>query len=292
MQILDSIEPLQTEIARWKSQGHKIGFVPTMGDLHEGHLSLIRLAREKADRLVVSVFVNPLQFGPDEDFARYPRQLGTDAGLLENAQADLLFAPGADEMYPDGEQAVRQVSAGELGNILCGVSRSGHFDGVATAVNRLFEVVQPDLAAFGQKDYQQLLVIRGLVAEQGLPVDIYSGPICREADGLAMSTRNRYLDEKDRAVAPRLYEELRAAAALLIAGKEGAGKEGAGKEGRAQILRHSIENLAAAGFQLDYFELRRAVDLSVASEKDQELVLLAAAHLGETRLIDNLLFSL
>ena len=287
MQILDSIEPLQTEIARWKSQGSQIGFVPTMGDLHEGHLSLIRLAREKADRLVVSVFVNPLQFGPDEDFARYPRQLETDAGLLENAQADLLFAPGADEMYPDGEQAVRQVSAGELGNILCGVSRSGHFDGVATAVNRLFEVVQPDLAAFGQKDYQQLLVIRGLVAEQGLPVDIYSGPICREADGLAMSTRNRYLDEKDRAVAPRLYEELRAAAALLIARNEGAGKER-----RAQILRHSIENLAAAGFEPDYFELRRAVDLSVASEKDQELVRLTAVQLGETCLIDNLLFSL
>ncbi|MCZ6559614.1 MAG: pantoate--beta-alanine ligase [Gammaproteobacteria bacterium] len=282
MQTLDSVEPLQTVIARWKSQGHKMGLVPTMGDLHEGHLSLVRLAREKADRLVVSVFVNPLQFGPDEDFTRYPRQLESDAALLEKAQVDLLFAPSVDAMYAKGRPAVQQVSAGEIGDILCGLSRPGHFDGVATAVNRLFAVVQPDLAAFGQKDYQQLLVIRRLVAEQGLAIDILGGSIAREADGLAMSTRNRYLDEKARAVAPRLFEELRAAAALIRSGTQE----------HARILQRSIENLTTAGFRPNYFELRRAVDLTVPSKKDRELVLLAAAHLGETRLIDNLLFSL
>ncbi len=288
MHAADTVADLRAQLSELRTRCPRIGFVPTMGNLHQGHLSLIAKARDAgADAIVVSIFVNPLQFGPDEDFSRYPRQLETDAGVLEKAQVDLLFAPGADAMYPEGEYAVHQVSAGEIGNILCGISRPGHFDGVATVVNRLFAMVQPDLAVFGQKDYQQLLVIRRLVAEQSPAIDILGGPICREADGLAMSTRNRYLDARDRAVAPRLFEELEAAAAALKAGKEGAGTDG-----RAQILQRSIENLAAAGFQPDYFELRRACDLSVASEKDQDLVLLAAAHLGETRLIDNLLFSL
>ncbi|MCZ6826811.1 MAG: pantoate--beta-alanine ligase [Gammaproteobacteria bacterium] len=282
MQILDSVEPLQTEIARWKRQGHTVGLVPTMGDLHEGHLSLVRQAREKADRLVVSIFVNPLQFGPGEDFDRYPRRLDEDSGLLEKERVDVLFSPGEDAMYPQGTQAVCQVSTGDLANILCGASRPGHFDGVATAVNRLFELVQPDLAAFGEKDYQQLLVIRRLVAERDLAIDILGGPTCREADGLAMSTRNRYLNAKERAVAPRLFAELQAAASLIKAGGLT----------HTKIVERSTENLAAAGFRPVYFELRRATNLSVPSETDRDLVLLTAAHLGETRLIDNLLFSL
>ncbi len=282
MQILDSVDPLQTEIARWKRQGHTVGLVPTMGDLHEGHLSLVRQAREKADRLVVSLLVNPLQFGPGEDFDRYPRRLDADSSLLEKEQVDILFAPGNDAMYPQGTQAVRQVSAGGLASILCGVNRPGHFDGVATVVKQLFEIVQPDLAVFGQKDYQQLLVIRRLVAGAGLEVDILGGPICREADGLAMSTRNRYLNAKERAVAPQLYAELQAAKALMQAG-------GLTHE---QIVERSIDNLTAAGFRPVYFELRRATNLSVPSEMDRDLVLLTAAYLGETRLIDNLLFSL
>ncbi len=282
MQILDSVDPLQTEIARWKRQGHTVGLVPTMGDLHEGHLSLVRQARDKADRLVVSLFVNPLQFGPGEDFDRYPRRLDADSSLLEKEQVDILFAPGNDAMYPQGTQAVRQVSAGGLASILCGVNRPGHFDGVATVVKQLFEIVQPDLAVFGQKDYQQLLVIRRLVAEAGLEVDILGGPICREADGLAMSTRNRYLNAKERAVAPQLYAELQAAKALMQAG-------GLTHE---QIVERSIDNLTAVGFRPVYFELRRATNLSVPSETDRDLVLLTAAYLGETRLIDNLLFSL
>ncbi|MCZ6827763.1 MAG: pantoate--beta-alanine ligase [Gammaproteobacteria bacterium] len=282
MQIFDSVEPMQTEIALWKSQGHTIGLVPTMGDLHEGHLSLVRQAREKADRLVVSLFVNPLQFVPGEDFDRYPRRLDADSSLLGKEQVDILFAPGNDAMYPQGTQAVRQVSAGGLASILCGVSRPGHFDGVATVVKRLFEIVQPDLAVFGQKDYQQLLVIRRLVAGAGLEVDILGGPTFREADGLAMSTRNRYLNAKERAVAPQLYAELQAAKALMQAG-------GLTHE---QIVERSIDNLTAVGFRPDYFELRRATNLSVPSETDWDLVLLTAAYLGETRLIDNLLFSL
>ncbi|MEE8464526.1 MAG: pantoate--beta-alanine ligase, partial [Gammaproteobacteria bacterium] len=144
MHIIDAVEPLQSKIARWKSQGHTVGLVPTMGDLHEGHLNLVLQARAMADRLVVSIFVNPLQFGPGEDFARYPRKPDDDSGLLEKEHVDVLFTPGEAEMYPQGASAVRQLSAGELANILCGASRPGHFDGVATAVNRLFEIVQPD----------------------------------------------------------------------------------------------------------------------------------------------------
>ncbi|MCZ6499223.1 MAG: pantoate--beta-alanine ligase [Gammaproteobacteria bacterium] len=282
MQILDSVDPLQTEIARWKRQGHTVGLVPTMGDLHEGHLSLVRQAREKADRLVVSLFVNPLQFGPGEDFDRYPRRLDADSSLLGKERVDILFVPGNDAIYPQGTQAVRQVSAGDLASILCGVGRPGHFDGVATVVKRLFEIVQPDLAVFGQKDYQQLLVIRRLVAGAGLEVDILGGPTFREADGLAMSTRNRYLNAKERAVAPQLYAELQAAKALMQAG-------GLTHE---QIVERSIDNLTAVGFRPVYFELRRATNLSVPGETDRDLVLLTAAYLGETRLIDNLLFSL
>ena len=282
MQILDSVEPLQTEIARWKSQGHTVGLVPTMGDLHDGHLSLVGQARDKVDRLVVSIFVNPLQFGPGEDFDHYPRQLDADSGLLEKEHVDVLFAPAKDAMYPQGTGVFRQVFAGDLANILCGASRPGHFDGVATVVNRLFEIVQPDLAVFGQKDYQQLLVVRRLVTEQDLAIDILAGPTCREADGLAMSTRNRYLNAKERAVAPRLHAELQAAATLITAGSLA----------RVQILERAIENLVAAGLRPIYFELRRAADLSAPRKKDLDLALLTAAHLGETRLIDNLLFSL
>ena len=282
MQTYSSVEPLTVQVDRCKDRGLAVGFVPTMGDLHEGHLSLIRLAREKADCLVVSIFVNPLQFGPSEDFDRYPRQLEQDLILLERERVDVAFSPDVETMYPGGREAAETMSAGELGAVLCGAGRPGHFDGVATVVERLFRIVRPDFAVFGQKDYQQLLVIRRLVKERGIPVEIIDGPTCRGPDGLAISSRNRYLSEEERALAPRLFAELQTAGEAVILG---------GQE-TDTLLQQSRAKLTEAGFRLEYLELRRAEDLAVPAPGDRNLVLLAAARLGSTRLIDNLLFSL
>ncbi|MBF0255331.1 MAG: pantoate--beta-alanine ligase, partial [Gammaproteobacteria bacterium] len=195
---LEQTPDLRGQIAQWRSQGQRIGFVPTMGNLHRGHLQLVRQAQERAERVVVSIFVNPLQFGANEDFASYPRTLEEDKALLQAEGVDLLFAPGVELIYPQGQQAHTQVHVPGISELLCGASRPGHFIGVATIVCKLFNLVQPDLALFGEKDFQQLLVIRRMVADLALPVEIIGIPTVREADGLAMSSRNRYLSPAGR----------------------------------------------------------------------------------------------
>lgn len=273
---------LSRRVERWRGAGQRVALVPTMGDLHDGHLGLVEVAKENADRVVVSIFVNPLQFGPSEDFERYPRDLANDQKKLLAVGADALFAPHVNEVYPDGIHAAPAYDTGELGRILCGSSRPGHFDGVATVVGRLFDLVRPDCAVFGKKDYQQLLVVRHLVAVRQDDIEIIGAAILREVDGLAMSSRNRYLDTDQRRTAPALFKLMRQAADAIAADPESAG----------QVLSRSESDLAAAGFEPEYLTLRRASDLAPPAVDDTELILLAAARLGDTRLIDNLLFSL
>lgn len=250
-----------------------------MGNLHDGHLSLVRLAREQAARVVVSVFVNPSQFGPGEDLDAYPRTPGEDRAALEKEGADLLFLPTPEVIYPFGVDAMTRVSVPGLSAVLCGASRPGHFDGVTTVVCRLFNIVQPDIAVFGQKDYQQLLIVQRMVADLHLPVRILAAPIRREADRLAMSSRNRYLVGDDRTRAPAIYGALQRAAEAIAEGRRDyAALEAAGA---AEIM--------AAGMRPDYFAVRRAADLGMPDNTAGRLVLLAAAYCGPARLIDNVL---
>ncbi|RMD70620.1 MAG: pantoate--beta-alanine ligase, partial [Gammaproteobacteria bacterium] len=207
MQTLHTIASLRQQTGGWREKGRQIAFVPTMGNLHRGHMALVERGRQIADRLVVSIFVNPLQFGPGEDYARYPRTLEQDALQLAEAGVDLLFAPSAEEMYPQGKRHTQVVVPG-LSDILCGASRPGHFQGVATVVAKLFNLVQPHVALFGEKDYQQLLIIRHMVRDLGMPVEVMSMPTVREADGLALSSRNSYLTPEERRTAPFLYRTL------------------------------------------------------------------------------------
>jgi pantoate--beta-alanine ligase len=249
-----------------------------MGSLHEGHMSLLTAAREQADRVVASVFVNPLQFGPGEDFERYPRTPEDDSRLLAAAGCDLLFLPGVEEIYPDGRQSATLVSVPSLSGILCGAFRPGHFDGVATVVAKLFGIVQPDLAVFGEKDYQQLAIIRRMTVDLDLPVRIVAAPTVRATDGLAMSSRNRYLSASDRAIAPKIYASLQEATARLAAGERNF----------ALLEERGAAALRQAGMQPDYFAVRDAVSLQPPDPDTREIVVLAAARLGKARLIDNL----
>lgn len=277
MQIVTDIAALRAQIAEWRGGGERIGFVPTMGNLHGGHLQLVDEARSRSDRTVVSIFVNPAQFGPDEDYEDYPRTREADCEALTAHNTDLLFAPGVEALYPDGGGLRTTVAVPELNNILCGVSRPGHFTGVATVVTKLLNLVQPDLAVFGLKDYQQLLVIRRLVRDLHLPVEIVGGAIAREYDGLAMSSRNAYLGDAERGRAPALYQTLRALAQQLEAGANDF--EALVAEGYGQLRQ--------AGLEPDYLEIRRAADLGIATPADTALVIPAAAYLGRARLIDN-----
>ncbi|TYT25167.1 pantoate--beta-alanine ligase [Luteimonas viscosa] len=273
---------LRARVAAWKRDGLRVGFVPTMGNLHDGHFSLVRLARRHADRVVASVFVNPTQFGPNEDYARYPRTPERDAAGLAAAGCDLLWLPAVDTMYPYGaDQAVRMRVPG-ITDVLDGAHRPGHFDGVATVVSRLFNQVQPDVAAFGRKDYQQLAVIRYLVRDLAFPIELLAGETEREADGLAMSSRNQYLDAAQRAVAPEIYRTLQAMRDAVLAGREPAVVE-------AEAMKH----LRRHAFDVDYAVVRRA-DLSDTAGRAVAgpHVALVAARLGGTRLIDNLEFVL
>lgn len=247
-----------------------------MGNLHRGHLELVRRARASADRVVASVFVNPLQFGPNEDFDKYPRTLDQDRSGLERAQADVLFAPSANEIYPRGMNGLSLISVPGISTILCGHFRPGHFDGVATVVNILFNLVQPDVALFGEKDYQQLLVIRRMTADLRLPVEILGVATEREADGLALSSRNQYLSASERSQAPHLHRALVAAAAHLQQGRRD----------YAAIQAEALAQLERQGFKPQYFEIR-TLELGPATPQTREWVLLAAAYLGATRLIDN-----
>lgn len=268
---------LRERLRAWRSLGQRIALVPTMGDLHAGHLALIRKARTLAERSVVSVFVNPTQFVSGEDFERYPRTLEADARLLLEVGVDLLFAPEIGDLYPRGLAGHVRVEVPALDCILCGASRPGHFTGVATVVTKLLNLVAPDVAVFGQKDYQQLVVIRRLVSDLDVPVSIESVATVREADGLALSSRNRYLSTEERAIAPGLYRALRHAAQVL----------GSGDRDYAGVEARGVSQLHALGFRPDYFAVRRKADLMAARQTDTDLVVLAAAWLGDTRLIDN-----
>lgn len=281
MKTVRTIASLRENLQGWRGFGETVALVPTMGNLHAGHMSLVELARTLADRIVVSIFVNPTQFGPGEDFAAYPRTLDQDRRRLTRANVDILFSPPVDEIYPN-QQSGTVVSVPGLSGILCGQFRPGHFDGVASVVTRLFNIVQPDIAVFGQKDYQQLLVIRRLQADLHLPVRIVAAPTAREPDGLALSSRNQYLDAAERERAPGLHAALTACAGAL----------GAGERDFARLEREGEAALVTAGFRPDYFAIRNAADLSPPVAASRNLVVLAAGHLGRARLIDNLLVSL
>lgn len=269
---------IRTAVNDWRRRGQAVAFVPTMGNLHAGHYSLLTLARSRCDHVVASVFVNRTQFGPDEDYARYPRTLDADcAGLAEHG-CDLLFTPEVDTLYPYGVESTVRVHVPDLTDILEGAHRPGHFDGVTTVVCKLLSMVQPDVAVFGRKDYQQWRVIERMCRDMGLPVDILGGPIVRDVDGLALSSRNQYLDATARTVAPRLHESLKLAQTLITQGCE-----------LAAIEQATSTGLTRAGFVVDYVAIRNASDLCAPSDNQRAaLVVLAAARLGNTRLIDNL----
>lgn len=281
MNTLSSVAELCQAIAQARSAGKRIGFVPTMGNLHAGHISLIKTAQQQADYIVASIFVNPLQFGPQEDLDNYPRTLSADQQQLQEAGCDLLFTPTVAEMYPQGQQQQTLVSVPQVSEGLCGASRPGHFVGVATIVCKLFNMVQPDVAVFGQKDFQQLAVIRSMVRDLNIPIQIVGAPTVRAADGLALSSRNGYLSAEQRATAPVVYQCLQSIAEALRAGAKD----------YEQLRQQAQEVLVSAGLRPDYLEIREALSLKPANEDSytQDLVILVAAFLGSTRLIDNLL---
>lgn len=267
-------------IRGWRSQGHTVGFVPTLGNLHAGHYSLVKLARARADRVVASVFVNPTQFGPNEDFERYPRTLAQDQAGLAESGCDLLFSPDVATMYPFGPAGSVSLHVPDITDTLEGAHRPGHFDGVATVVCKLFNLVQPDIALFGQKDFQQLKVIERMVRDLSLPVKVMGAPTLRADDGLALSSRNQYLSEAERAEAVLIYQTLQQMRDLIGKG-----------HARKVVEQAAASKLERAGFVLDYAAIRRAEDLSEPADNVHEgLVALIAARLGTTRLIDNLLF--
>lgn len=270
-----TVEALRANVASWRAEGERIALVPTMGALHAGHLSLIGMAKRHAGRVVVSIFVNPAQFGPNEDFAAYPRNEADDIAKLAEAGAALAFVPSVAEMYPPGFST--RVTVSDLTDDLCGAARPQHFTGVATVVTKLLLQCAPDLAIFGEKDYQQLLVIKRLVQDLNIPVEILGGPIVREADGLALSSRNAYLSTAQRQVAPVLYQTLSEVAADLASG---AGADKAAEAGRFR--------LQAAGFRVDYVAVRDPETLKpIIGPLRGPARVLGAAHLGRLRLIDN-----
>jgi len=278
MNIANSVDELRAVVAGWRRAGETISFVPTMGNLHDGHITLLLKARELATRSVVSIFVNPIQFGRGEDYAKYPSTLESDKQKLQAAGLDLLFAPDLNELYPGGIEEDTRVTVPGLSSILCGQYRPGHFSGVATVVTKLLMNVQPDLALFGDKDYQQVMVIKQMVHDLLMPVKIVGQPIVREADGLAMSSRNSYLNAAERALAPQIFQAMnRAREKTLLQNASLIAIETAG-----------MAELAAAGFRPEYFSIRRAQDLSAPQVGDTTLQLLVAAWLGPARLIDNL----
>jgi len=276
--VIHSKQELAEHIAEWRQNDEHVALVATMGSLHAGHLRLVELAREHAERVVVSIFVNPTQFGDDEDFDEYPRTLEVDKRRLKMTAVDLIFAPDVATVYPFGIEQATIVSVPGLTENFCGASRPGHFDGVTTVVARLFGLVQPDAAVFGQKDYQQQLVIRRMVEDLNLPVAIITCETIREDDGLALSSRNSYLSEVQRAKAPLLYE------ALSSVGEELQN----GRRNFSELEKVANQKLVDAGFAVEYFAIRRALNLEIPDRDCDDLVVLAAARLGDARLIDNI----
>lgn len=284
MNTVESIKELRNQVKQWRMQGLTIAFVPTMGNLHDGHLALIKAAHQHADKVIASIFVNPMQFGLSEDIDNYPRTLAQDKDSLIQVDTDLLFTPTADIIYPKGYVDNSYVEVPNISDLYCGASRPGHFRGVATVVCKLFNLVQPDVACFGSKDYQQLQVIKTMVEDLSMPVDIIPVEIIREKSGLAMSSRNGYLTEKELAIAPALYETLQWLSEQLRESHQA-------RDYRALLMQAS-EQIENAGLKVDYIHLCHAQTLAPVEPSDKEIVILAAAYLGKARLIDNLPVSL
>jgi pantoate--beta-alanine ligase len=278
MDTVTTVAAVREQVRRWRSEGRRVAFVPTMGNLHAGHLSLIEAARRHGERFIASIFVNPMQFGPNEDYAQYPRTPTKDADMLTAAGCNLMFMPDVAEIYPNGSERATRVDVPSLSRVLDGEIRPGHFEGVSTIVATLFHIVEPDVAIFGEKDFQQLTIIRRMVADLCMAVEIVGAPTVRDSDGLAMSSRNQYLTPAERQVAPRIYQTLQAAANRLQAGDTEP----------SSIERTGVEALAKAGMKPDYFSVRRAQDLGAPAPDTKHLVVLTAARLGKARLIDNI----
>ena len=278
MQLIKDISELREIRRTWQSSAKVIAFVPTMGNLHQGHLNLVREAKKQADIVVVSIFVNPLQFGPDEDLDAYPRTLEKDSYLLEDLGVDALFMPTTNDIYARGLEQQTFVEVPGLSYMICGASRPGHFRGVATIVCKLFNMVQPNLAFFGEKDFQQLQVIKAMVTDLSMNLKVFGVTTTREDDGLAMSSRNQYLKGLERKLAPTLYEKMH----------ELVDEIHAGRRDFSRLTQEYKLQLANLGFNPDYLEIRNVENLLQPGHEDQHLVLLAAAFLGKTRLIDNL----
>lgn len=278
---VETIDALRHTVAVWRNNGERIAFVPTMGNLHDGHLALIDEAKRDADRTVASIFVNPLQFGEGEDFDTYPRTRDEDSSQLASRSVDLLFAPPVEVIYQRAQHQQTRVEVPEVSHILDGEFRPGFFIGVATVVCKLFNMVQPDIAVFGEKDYQQLHIIRRMVEDLQMPIEIAASPTVRESDGLAMSSRNNYLDTRQRQIAPLIYRCLLQTADALQRGKGD----------RRQLEQAAVATLEDAGFIVDYYTVRNADTLDPADADEKKLVILTAARLGGTRLIDNIIVS-
>ena len=280
MRTANDAPSLRAAVRAWKQEGLRVGFVPTLGNLHAGHYSLLELARKHADRVVVSVFVNPTQFAAGEDFEKYPRTLMQDSVGLAEHECDLLFAPEVETIYPYGPQNSLRIHVPQITETLEGAYRPGHFDGVATVVAKLFALVVPDLAVFGQKDWQQLLVVKRLVCELAMPIEIIAAPTLRADDGLALSSRNQYLSNSERALAPQIHATLQWMREAVLDDKP-----------REAVEGEAVRRLERAGFVPDYAVIRRAEDLSLPENGEgEDLIALIAAKLGSTRLIDNLVF--
>jgi pantoate--beta-alanine ligase len=275
------ILPLRRQVKRWKLENKTIALVPTMGNLHVGHIELVVSAKERADKVVVSIFVNPIQFDKKADLQAYPQTLEADKEKLALAGCDLVFTPSVEDIYPDGDETTR-VEVPILGEILEGASRLGHFSGVSTIVNKLFNMVMPDFSIFGQKDFQQLLLVKRMVADLNMPIKIIGLPTVRETDGLAMSSRNGYLTKDERCIAPLFQQQLQC---LVVAAKKG------NKDFKALQIK-AAQSLNKKGFRADYIEVRRVKDFQIATTKDTDLVVVGAVWLGKARLLDNIRFLL
>jgi len=278
MIVVSTSADLRRELAAGRRAGKRVGLVPTMGNLHAGHIKLVEVARRHADIVVATIYVNPMQFGPKEDFASYPRTPDDDQKALDAARTDVLFMPGTEEMYPRGMAAQTFVEVPALGEILCGSFRPGHFRGVTTVVNHLFNMVQPDVAVFGKKDYQQLMLIRLMASDLGMPIEIIGVDTVRENDGLAMSSRNNYLQPAERAAAAGVY-------VTLLKLRDEIQRD---KSVLPNVSALGMQQLQQRGFRPDYVAAVRRRDLAPATVQDREIALLAAAWLGRTRLIDNI----
>jgi len=282
MQIFEEVSALRSQVSDWKKSGHKVGFVPTMGNLHDGHLSLVKKAQQTCDKVVVSVFVNPMQFGPNEDFDSYPRTFDEDQAKLAQLQTDAVFYPSVEAVYPNGLAQTQVCVPEALTSLLEGAKRPGHFDGVTTVVAKLFNMVQADKAFFGQKDFQQLAVINAMVFELAMPIEIISVPIARDKDGLALSSRNQYLTTEQRKVAPKLFTAMQNIKVAIDSGNLNFNA----------LCESAKQSLLVEGFdQVDYVQVCDAITLLPADKLTNKKVILAVARLGKTRLLDNILLN-